>query len=240
MLVLFLRTILLYVLVFVVLRLMGKRQLNDLQPFDLVVTLLMAELVTEPITDPAIPLLYGLVPIVAIYLMQQLVSYLSLKSERVRAAVCGKSIIVIEKGVVQEDAMRKARYTLNDLFEQLRDKDVFDIARVEYAILETNGNLSILLKGPMHTPSLQDLQLPAPAAMPCYMLILDGKVHDRVLRESGHSMQWLSMQLKKMGFYSAKDVFFASLAADGTLHVQGKQNRGGQPHFMKTGGGRNA
>jgi uncharacterized membrane protein YcaP (DUF421 family) len=162
-----------------------------------------------------------------------------MKSERVRAAVCGKSIIVIEKGVVQETAMRKARYTLNDLFEQLRDKDVFDIAKVEYAILETNGNLSILLKGPLQPPSLKDLQLPAPEALPCSMLILDGKVHDRVLRESGHSVKWLSAQLRKMGFYSAKDVFFASLAADGTLHVQGKQSRGGQPHFVRTGGGRN-
>lgn len=235
MLILFLRSVILYVLVFVVIRLTGKRQISDLQPFDLVITLLMAELATKPIENPTVPLAYGLVPILALFLIQQLVAYVSMKSERVRSVVCGKSMILIAKGVVQEEVMRQGYYTLNDLMEQLRSKDVFDISDVEYAILETDGEISVLLKGPKQQPALEDLQLAPHNAEPAHMLILDGKVHERALQQVGYSMQWLNKQLKKADVSNSKDVFFASLSPDGTLHVQEKQKTGGKFHFVQTG-----
>ncbi len=229
MLILFLRAIFLYTLVFVVMRLMGKRQVSDLQPFDLVVTLLIADLASDPITDTGIPLIYGIMPIFALYLMQQLMSWLSLKSERVRGILSGKPIIVVVKGVVQEDAMRKGCYTLNDLLEQLRTKDVFHISEVEYAIIETDGSLSVLKKGKFQQPSMQDMNIKAPKVALPDLLILDGKVHERALQKSGHTGEWLTAQLKTMGFQTEKEVFFLSYdAATGTLNAQervGKQKR---------------
>ncbi|MBQ6692991.1 MAG: DUF421 domain-containing protein, partial [Clostridia bacterium] len=161
MLVLFLRVVLLYLLVFVALRLTGKRQLSDLQPFDLVITLLIAELALEPATNTGVPLFYGIVPILTLFLLQNLVAYLSLKSEGVRKIACGQSIVLISKGVVEEAALRSARYTLSDLMEQLRSKDVFSVDEVAYAILETNGELSVLLKGAKQKPTCELLHIPA-------------------------------------------------------------------------------
>mgnify|MGYP003248231303 CR=1 FL=1 len=168
MLTLFIRTLLVYIFMFVVLRLMGKRQLSDMQPFDLAITLLIANLAALPMSDPAIPLLYGVVPIIAMFAL------MSLKSEKLRKLVCGSPLVMISGGVVREDAMRAANYSLFDLAEQLRMKDVFSISQVEYAILETDGGLSVLLKGPFQTPTNEGLKLESEKAMPALLLICDG------------------------------------------------------------------
>lgn len=120
MLTLFIRTLLVYIFMFVVLRLMGKRQLSDMQPFDLAITLLIANLAALPMSDPAIPLLYGVVPIIAMFALHRLISFMSLKSEKLRKLVCGSPLVMISGGVVREDAMRAANYSLFDLAEQLR------------------------------------------------------------------------------------------------------------------------
>ena len=129
---LFIRSIILYLLVFVVIRMTGKRQLRDLQPFDLIVTLLLAELASEPAADASIPLLYGILPILALFLVQMGVSFLSLKSQGFRHILCGTPLLLIARGVVNEQALRDARYSLNDLMEQLRNDGVFDITEVAY------------------------------------------------------------------------------------------------------------
>ena len=118
MLTLFIRTLLVYIFMFVVLRLMGKRQLSDMQPFDLAITLLIANLAALPMSDPAIPLLYGVVPIIAMFALHRLISFMSLKSEKLRKLVCGSPLVMISGGVVREDAMRAANYSLFDLAEQ--------------------------------------------------------------------------------------------------------------------------
>ena len=125
-------------------------------------------------TNTGVPLLYGIVPIVTLFLVQQLISFLSLKSESIRKAVCGQPLLLISRGVVQEKALKSARYTITDLTEQLRGKDVFTLSNVEYAILETNGELSVLLKGPMQQPTYRDFAMPSPDAAPALMLIQDG------------------------------------------------------------------
>lgn len=144
MLILFLRAALMYALVFTVLRLTGKRQIADLQPFDLLITLMIADLASCAIADTGIPLTYSVVPILALYLVQQLVNWICLKSSRLRRALCGNPLLLIADGVLQEDVMRAANYTVVDLLDQLRAKDVFDLSNVSYAILETNGSLSVL------------------------------------------------------------------------------------------------
>lgn len=120
MLILFIRAIILYLLVFMVIRLTGKRQISDLQPFDLIITLLVADLASVPASDTSIPLLYGIVPILALFLIQQTMALCSLKFEGFRYAVCGRPLLMVSKGVVQEQSLKAARYTLNDLMEQLR------------------------------------------------------------------------------------------------------------------------
>ena len=159
MLILFLRAAILYVLVFAVLRLTGKRQVSDLQPFDLLITLMIADLASCAIADTSIPLVYSVVPIFALYLMQSLITYVCLKSAGVRRLVCGNPVVLVADGVLLEDAMRRTNYAIIDLMDQLRSKDVFDIRSVAYAILETNGSVSILQKGEYQTPTVRDLQL---------------------------------------------------------------------------------
>lgn len=235
MLVLFLRAIILYVLVFTIIRLMGKRQISDLQPFDLVFTLLIADLASDPIGDTSIPLVYGIIPILALFLLQQLAAFLSLKSEPARALLAGKPQVVVANGKLQEDVMRSAYYTLSDLMEQLRGKDVFDINDVAFAIIETDGNLSVLLKGDQQQPTIKDCKLQPHEEKVAEMLVLDGKVHEKAITHCGLTTDWLKQQLLQMGFSSPAQVFFASFSPDGLLHAQGYQKHGGRVCIRKTG-----
>ncbi len=234
MLILFLRAIVLYLLVFVVIRLMGKRQISDLQPFDLVFTLLIADLASDPIANTSIPLVYGIIPILALYLMQQLAAFLSLKSEKARAMLSGKPQIIISKGVLQEEVMRSSSYTLSDLMEQLRRKDVFELGDVGYAIVETDGNLSVMLRGDKQQPTLKDLKLPPAPDILSEMLVVDGKVHESALKYCGRSKEWLEQELTEMGIASPKELFFASLSADGMLLVQKYGKYGGNTYKRRT------
>lgn len=234
MLVLFCRVIILYFLVFFVIRLTGKRQISELQPFDLCITLLIADMASVAATNTGVPLLYGIVPIVTLFLVQQLISFLSLKSESIRKAVCGQPLLLISRGVVQEKALKSARYTITDLTEQLRVKDVFTLSNVEYAILETNGELSVLLKGPMQQPTYRDFAMPSPDAAPALMLIQDGAMHPDTLARAGRDEAWLNKQLAKVGCGDVRSVFFAFLASDGGLHVQLRSEAGGRHYFIDT------
>jgi uncharacterized membrane protein YcaP (DUF421 family) len=234
MIILFLRSVILYTLVFAILRLTGKRQISDLQPFDLVMTLLLAELASHPASDIATPLLYGVVPILTLFLVQQLLAYLSLKSSNIRNFVCGRPLILIAGGIVQERVLRAARYTINDLLEQLRLKDIFEVDKVAYAILETNGSLSVMPKGIDQQPTIGDLKLKPPKEEIPHVLVLDGTVLQEELCRAGRSEEWLRLQLKTMGVERVKDVLFASLNADGLLHAQDKDKAGGKDRRLQT------
>ncbi|MDL2217130.1 DUF421 domain-containing protein [Christensenellaceae bacterium OttesenSCG-928-M15] len=234
MLVLFIRALVLYGLVFVVIRLMGKRQISELQPFDFVFTLLIADLASDPITDTSVPLVYAFIPILALYLVQQLISFLSLKSEKARAVLAGKPQIVIERGVLQEDVMRTTRYSINDLMEQLRGKDVFDITDVSYAIIETDGRLSVLKKGGQHAPTVKDLSLKPHEEELSAFVVLDGKVQAVALSGYGKTEEWLKNELGKMGFARVEDLFVVNLTPEGNLFAQSYQKFGAVARTRKT------
>lgn len=210
---LLIRTAILYFMIFAVIRLMGKRQISDMQPFDLVITLLIADAASAPVSDGAVPLLYGVIPILVLFILHRLTAFLSLKNDRIRDLVCGKPVIIIEKGVLSESAMRAANYTLADLTEQLRLKDVFSLSQVEYGILETNGSLSVLPKAEQQKQA---------EARPAIILISDGTVIENALSECGKDLKWLNKKLARMGI-KAKDCFFACLEPDGMIHAQEKQ-----------------
>ena len=226
---LFLRTLIVYFLMFAVLRLMGKRQISDMQPFDLAVTLLIANLASVPMAEPAAPLLYGVIPMLTLFIMHRLVSHASLKSERLRTFVCGSPLVVIERGVLVENAMKAANYSLSDLAEQLRLKDVFSIGDVEYAILETNGSLSVLLKPGCRQPTARELGVgEQPEPGPDILLVSDGRLHGEGLAAAGLTENRLAGLLRERGMASVKDCFFAVMSGN-TLLTQKKlkQPKGG-------------
>ena len=230
MLTLFVRAVIIYLLVFAVIRLSGKRQLSQLQPFDLVITLLIADLASQPVADPAIPLAYGVVPIIALFLVQKLIAFCALKSERIRSVACGKPLVLIGNGHVYEETMRKASYSMQDLLEHLRTMSVFNISDVQYAILETSGDLSVLKKSAFQDVCCSDLDIKKSEAELSYALIIDGKIIDRAMDDACVGSKWLIKQLKSVGIKSEKHVFFAILEEKKELSIQTKESFGGKEY----------
>jgi uncharacterized membrane protein YcaP (DUF421 family) len=139
------RTILLYLILMVGLRAMGKRQIGELEPIELVLTLLISDLASVPMQDFGIPLLNGVVPILTLLSLSMLLSWASMHSIRFRRLICGNPTTLIKDGILQQQAMRRNRFTLDELIEELRAQGVTDLKSVKYAVLETNGQLSVLL-----------------------------------------------------------------------------------------------
>ncbi len=216
MLILFLRAVLLYVFILFILRMTGKRQIADLQPFDLIITMAIADLASTAIADTDIPLLYSVVPILALYLVQQAVAFLSLRSRRFRTFVCGSPLLLVREGVLQEGIMRQANYTVSDLSDHLRAQQVFDLKSVQYAILETNGSLSVLEK--------QKADQPQPKLS--YMLILDGEFCRTALKHLRIRPKALKELLRRFGVTDIGDVFYLQYLGDGSLRLQLKAKRG--------------
>lgn len=219
MLTLFLRAVFLDLFVLLVLRLTGKRQVSDLQPYDLLMTLIIADLASTAIADTDIPLLYSIVPILALYLVQQLVAKLCLKSSAMRRLICGTPQILILDGVLQEKIMRRTNYTVRDLLDSLRSKDIFDVGEVAYAILETNGTVSVLEKAAFQQPNKRQLGLEPGSAALSHLLILEGKIQKSGLETLHLSRKDVETMLKKNGL-ALENVFFAQMNGDGELHVQ--------------------
>ena len=144
MLIIFFRAIVLYSIVLVVMRLMGKREIGQLQPFELAIAIMIADLATIPMADTGVPITNGIVPILGLLVMHLLISTINLKSMKAREIICGKPRILVYRGKIDEKALKKERFTLNELQERLRDKNIVNISDVEYAILETNGQISVI------------------------------------------------------------------------------------------------
>ena len=216
MLILFLRAVLLYVFILFILRMTGKRQIADLQPFDLIITMAIADLASTAIADTDIPLLYSVVPILALYLVQQAVAFLSLRSRRFRTFVCGSPLLLVREGVLQEGIMRQANYTVSDLSDHLRAQQVFDLKSVQYATLETNGSLSVLEKQKADQPQ----------ARLSYMLVLDGELCRTALKHLRIRPKALKELLRRFGVTDMGDVFYLQYLGDGSLRLQLKAKRG--------------
>ena len=224
MLLVIIRTLILYAATVLLLRVMGKRQIGQLQPYELVVIIMISELAAIPMQNTGIPLLSGLIPIFILVTAQVTLSYISLKSERARGVICGTPSIVIENSRIVEDELRRQRLNLNDLLEQLRLKNVSDISDVEYAILETSGQLSVILKSEKRPVEPQDLKIsPQYEGLPI-TLVIDGQVIKENLKKVDLDVVWLQKELGKYGIKNVKDVFFASLDAHKQLYYQLKSS----------------
>lgn len=225
MLVIFVRAIVLYFLVIFVMRLMGKRQAGELQPFELAATIMISELASIPMQNTGIPLLNGIIPIITIVFAQIILSFICIKSNKARNIVYGKPTIVIENGKILEKNLKDEMFTLSDLIEQLRMKNVPNIADVEFAILETTGQLSIIPKSQKRPINPEDLSIPTKYEGMALTLIIDGEIMYKNLEKANLTEQWLTENLNKFGFGSAKDVLFASLDSEGKLYYQAKSDK---------------
>lgn len=209
-------------------RIMGKRQVGEMQPYELVIAVLIAELAAIPMEDTDIPLLNGLVPIVVLLVVQIALSELALFSERARTIVCGTPSILISQGEIMESELRKLRVNLNDLLEQLRNKDFPNVKDVAYAILETNGQLSVIPKAGLGPLTAEVLNIkPSSGGLPIN-LILDGLVNEHNLQLAGLSLQELTTLAEKRGVRDLGEIFFANVDETGYIHIQAKQAKAGE------------
>ncbi|MCX7746948.1 MAG: DUF421 domain-containing protein [Clostridia bacterium] len=220
MLVVFARTLILYILVIIIMRVMGKRQIGQLQPFELVVAIMISELAAVPMQNTGIPLVNGIIPIVTLLVAQIATSYVSLKSSKARAIICGKPAILIENGKIRQSELIGEMYTLNDLLEQLRIKGVPNIADVEFAVLETNGQLSVIPKSQKRPVNPEDISLSTKYEGLPLDLIIDGDISLSNLKKADLTVNWLKTELAKSGVDDIRDVLFASLDSNGNLYHQ--------------------
>ena len=221
------RTLILYFFVVVFMRIMGKRQIGQLQPFELVVTLMISELAAIPMENSGIPLINGIVPILTLVVAQIVLSYVSLKSERARGIICGTPSVLIENGKIVEPELQRLRYNLSDLLEQLRAKNVPNISDVEFAILETSGQLSVIPKSQKRPVIPEDMQLTTEYEGLPYTVVMDGHVIHKNLIKMKLDIPWLIRELKKNGVESPDKVLFASVDTQGRLYYQKKNNAPG-------------
>lgn len=223
MLVIFFRTLILYGIVMVVMRLMGKRQIGQLQPFELAIAIMISELAAVPMQNTGIPLVNGIIPILTLLFSQVLISLISLKSVKARAVICGRPRILIEKGKVLEDNLVQELYTINDLLEQLRIANIPNIADVDYAILETNGQLSVIPKGKNRPLTPEDMQISVANDGLPVDLIIDGRFIDTNMHAAGVDYTWVKNELKKLGINDISDVLLVSIDSDKKIFCQSKE-----------------
>lgn len=224
MLVVFTRTLILFILVVITMRVMGKRQIGELQPFELAVAILISELAAVPMQNTGIPLVNGIIPILTLLIAQMALSFIALKSTKARGVICGRPSILIENGKILEEELRKEMFTLNDLLEQLRINNTPNIADVEFAILETNGQLSIIPKSQKRALNAEDLNISTNYEGLPLDLIVDGNINYENLKKAKLNVPWLEDELKKFGVNTIDNVLFASLDSQGNLYWQTKSS----------------
>lgn len=201
------RTVFLYALIVLILRLMGKREVGELSVIDVVVFVIIAEVAAFSLDDPDVKLMNSILPMLVLLVIQYVSSFISLKNKKFRDIVDGDTTVIIQDGRILEEEMRKQRYNLDDLFQQLREQQIGSVFEVAYAYLEPSGNLSVFKYG--ETP-------------PVLPLIADGDIDTRHLIIQNKTQEWLLTELKKKGIEDPKQVFYCSYEED-ELRVQLKQ-----------------
>lgn len=220
-----LRTVFVYFFILVIMRIMGKREIGKLSIFDLVVSIMIAELAVVTIENNDMPLFMGLLPIIVLFITQILISYISLKSQKVRDIVDGKPSVLIEHGKIKEKEMEKQRYNLDDLLMQLRENNIHSVSQVEFAILEPSGKLSVFPKDKELQVTKQDLNLKARRIEFPTILIKDGVILEDNLESIGKNKFWLKREIKKRtGSTSVKNILFCTVNQDNHWYIDMKDD----------------
>ena len=212
------RTIIVYAIVIFSIRLMGKRQIGDLQPSELVITILISEIAAMPIQNTSMPLHLGIIATLTLVLLEIFTSFIAMKYINIRKLIYGTSAVIINNGVIDQKMLRRLRITGPDLIEVLRNQEIFDLKQVAYAILETNGQLSVLLKQEYQNACVNDLKgITTPATLP-YLIISDGKLLKHTIKDIGLTSKIISNELKNKRI-EIKDVFIMTYEQTGAFNV---------------------
>ncbi|NLM33876.1 MAG: DUF421 domain-containing protein [Clostridiales bacterium] len=220
MLIILIRTVILFVMVIISMRIMGKRQIGQLQPYELVVTIMISELATLPMEDMRIPLIHGFIPIVTLLVIQIVISLLELKSDKARFILDGKPSIVIRNGRLVLSELKNQVFTVNDLLEELRMKGYYNIEDVEYAILETNGQISVIPKDDNQPVTKSDMNIKTKAKTIPAIIISQGRINMDNLKFINKDERWLMNQIKAANIKDIKEIFIAVMTTEGGLYIQ--------------------
>lgn len=219
----FTRTLILYLLIIIGIRLMGKRQVGELEPSELVLALIIADLAAVPMQDFGIPLLAGIIPIFTLLCVTMILSVLTMKSIRFRALICGRPSVIVADGKLRQREMNRNRFTVDELMEELRMQGVSDLTTVKYAILETNGRVSVLLKAEEMPVTAKQMELhPQDPGLPV-ILINDGRLITHNLKGRGLDDVWLKKQLEAHHVRRPEQVFLLTVDENGTVYFVPKE-----------------
>ena len=222
MVIMLIRSLILFTLTFIVVRLMGKRQIGEMQPFEFVITLIIADLACVPMAELAVPLTHGIVPILSLYLLHFFICFLSRKSIKFRYVVTGKPAIVIKPTGIDYKELQKLNMTIDDLMELIRGCDCFEIDQIAYAIIETNGNLCVMPKANNMPVTRDDLKIPSQEnALPMH-LIIDGKLMKQNLSIAEVDDKLLEKYYKKANVASHKQILLFTIDNNGKIFIQPK------------------
>lgn len=219
----FIRTLIVYAALLLTMRLLGKRQLGEMELSEFVVAALIADLAAHPLQDIGIPMINGLIPILTLFCCEILIAGLSMKHIRLRALLFGKPSILISHGKIDQRELWKNRFTLDELMQEMRSQGAMDISKVEYAILETDGRLNVFLYHAEMPATASQLKLTVPDEGYPVILISDGKILDENLKRCEKSRDWLAEQLKKHGVESAGKVFLMTVNRSGQIYLAEKE-----------------
>lgn len=224
MILIFVRTIIIYILVLFVMRFMGKREIGQMQPFELVIAIMIADLASTPMSEIGIPILYGIIPILSLLLMHVIISVVNLKSIKMREIICGKPRILIYRGKIDETAMIKENFTINELQERLRVNNITNLGDVEFAILETSGQISVVLKPGKRALRPEDFDIQAGYEGIAYDLVIDGKIMGDNLNKINKNYKWLEKEVGKFNM-KPEEALVVVLNGDGTIFCQKKEGK---------------
>lgn len=221
--IIFVRTVILYFAILISMRIMGKRQLGEMEISEFIVAALIADLAATPLQDIGIPLLNGLVPIIIMFCFEIIIAGLNMRSIKLRKLTYGRPEIIIRNGRIIREAMQKNRFTLDELMQELRAQGLTDTTQVEYAVLETNGQLSIILKSGDQPATASQMGVDGDDVSYAHIIINEGRILDNNLKLLGRDRRWLANELKRQNFRSADEVYILTLSESGRVFCQAKE-----------------
>lgn len=219
------RSLILYILILFLIRIMGKRQIGEMQPFELAITLIIADLATIPMAETALPLIQGIIPLITLVCIHYLICLLSRKSVTFRRLFSGKPVILLDPDGINYENLQKVNMNFNDLLEGLHTAGYFNLEELLYVILQTNGTLTVVNRAPFSPLTANDLQIPKDNATLPMIIISKGKIMNENLKLAKLDEKFLTENINKVGIKTIKDVLILTLNNDGKIYVQPRKGK---------------
>ena len=213
------RTLIIYATLILSMRILGKRQMGELEISELVVAVVIADIAVVPLQDIGIPLINGIVPVIVLLCCEIIITGMAAKNLRFRLLLFGHPSILIENGIINQKEMKQNRFTIDELYEELRQQSITDITKVEKAILETNGVLNVILRPAEQPASCKQLGIRCPAECSPIILIIEGRILEENLRKSGKDLKWLNRYLRNNHIRASSDVYLLSCDKNGKYYL---------------------